>query len=96
MRRGAILVPQRAVNELQGNYQVAVVGPDNKVEIRAVEAAERIGSLWVVTKGLRAGRPHRRRGHPEGEGGRGVVRSRRARAGGRLPPAPPGAPAGAK
>ncbi|MDQ2870490.1 MAG: efflux RND transporter periplasmic adaptor subunit [Acidobacteriota bacterium] len=50
--RGAILVPQRAVSELQGNYQVAVVGPDNKVEIRPIQTGERIGSLWVVTKGL--------------------------------------------
>jgi membrane fusion protein (multidrug efflux system) len=55
VRRGAILVPQRAVTELQGNYQVAVVGAGNKVEIRPIETADRIGSSWVVTKGLSPG-----------------------------------------
>jgi RND family efflux transporter MFP subunit len=53
--KGAILVPQRAVSELQGNYQVAVVGPDNKVEIRPIQTGDRLGTLWVVTKGLSAG-----------------------------------------
>jgi len=55
VRRGAILVPQRAVSELQGSYQAAVVGPGNKVEIRPIETADRIGSSWVVTKGLSPG-----------------------------------------
>ncbi|HYK42853.1 MAG TPA: efflux RND transporter periplasmic adaptor subunit [Thermoanaerobaculia bacterium] len=55
VRHGAILVPQRAVTELQGNYQVAVVGPGNKVEIRPIQTADRIGSSWVVTKGLSPG-----------------------------------------
>jgi membrane fusion protein (multidrug efflux system) len=55
VRRGAILVPQRAVSELQGSYQVAVVGADNRVEIRPVETADRTGPFWVVTKGLSAG-----------------------------------------
>ncbi|HEY6052082.1 MAG TPA: HlyD family secretion protein, partial [Thermoanaerobaculia bacterium] len=55
VRRGAILVPQRAVAELQGSYQVAVVGPGNKVEIRPIQTADRFGSSWVVTKGLSAG-----------------------------------------
>ncbi|HEY6050855.1 MAG TPA: efflux RND transporter periplasmic adaptor subunit [Thermoanaerobaculia bacterium] len=55
VRRGAILVPQRAVTELQGSYQVAVVGPGNKVEIRPIQTADRFGSSWVVTKGLTAG-----------------------------------------
>jgi membrane fusion protein, multidrug efflux system len=55
VRRGAILVPQRAVSELQGGYQVAVVGPGNKVEIRPIETADRIGTFWVVTKGLSPG-----------------------------------------
>ena len=54
-RQGALLVPQRAVTELQGNFQVAVVGPDNKVEIRPVKVAERVGALWVVTEGLKPG-----------------------------------------
>lgn len=54
-RQGAILVPQRAVMELQGNYQVAVVDQENKVSIRPVKAAERIESLWVITSGLKPG-----------------------------------------
>jgi len=55
VRRAAILVPQRAVAELQGLYQVAVVGPNNKVEIRPVQTGDRIGSLWIVEKGLSPG-----------------------------------------
>ncbi len=52
-RKGALLVPQRAVTELQGSYQVAVVGPDNKVDIRPVKVAERVGTLWVIEEGLK-------------------------------------------
>ena len=52
VRQGAILVPQRAVNEMQGAFQVAVVGADDKAQIRAVKVAERIGSLWVIESGL--------------------------------------------
>jgi len=55
IKRGALLVPQRAVSELQGGYRVAVVGADGKVEIRAVLASERVGDLWVIDKGLRPG-----------------------------------------
>jgi membrane fusion protein, multidrug efflux system len=55
VRKGAILVPQRAVNEMQGAYQVAVVGPDDKAQIRTVKAAERIGNLWVIESGLSPG-----------------------------------------
>ena len=55
VRHAAILVPQRAVTELQGSYQVAVVGSDNRVEIRPVEIADRTGPFWVVTKGLSPG-----------------------------------------
>jgi membrane fusion protein, multidrug efflux system len=53
--RGAVLVPQRAVNEQQGGYQVAVVGPDNKADVRNVQVGQRIGSLWVIDRGLRPG-----------------------------------------
>ena len=53
--RGALLVPQRAVTELQGRYQVAVVGADNKVSVRNVTAGRRIGSLWVIDSGLSSG-----------------------------------------
>jgi membrane fusion protein (multidrug efflux system) len=55
LQRGAVLVPQRAVQELQGIYNVAVVGADDKIEMRAVEVSERIGSLWVIDSGLMAG-----------------------------------------
>jgi membrane fusion protein (multidrug efflux system) len=50
----ALLVPQRAVTELQGSYQVAVVGADNKVNIRTIKVGDRVGSLWVVREGLKA------------------------------------------
>jgi membrane fusion protein (multidrug efflux system) len=52
---GAILVPQRAVTELQGIYNVAVVGSDNAVEIRMVTPGQRIGSLWLIDSGLKPG-----------------------------------------
>jgi membrane fusion protein (multidrug efflux system) len=53
--KNALLVPQRAVTELQGSYQVAVVDPDNKVDIRPVKVAERIDDLWVIDEGLKPG-----------------------------------------
>jgi membrane fusion protein (multidrug efflux system) len=55
VRRGALLVPQKAVSELQGNYQVAVVGADNKVSIREVKAGDRIGPMWIVEGGVKPG-----------------------------------------
>jgi len=54
-RKGALLVPQRSVMELQGSYQVAVVAGDNKVELRAVQPGERVGTLWEVATGLKPG-----------------------------------------
>ena len=54
-QNGAMLVPQRAVIELQGSHQVAVVGNDNKVSIRPVTVGERVGKMWIVTGGLKAG-----------------------------------------
>ena len=54
-RRGALLVPQKAVSELQGNYQVAVVGSDNKVQIRPVKVGERVGTDWIIEQGLKPG-----------------------------------------
>ena len=52
---GALMVPQRAVGELQGMYQVAVVDADDKVQIRNVKMGERTGDLWVVREGLKPG-----------------------------------------
>ncbi|MDR3405614.1 MAG: efflux RND transporter periplasmic adaptor subunit [Chthoniobacter sp.] len=51
----AIVVPQRAVSELQGMYQVGVVGPDNKAEIRTVKVGPRVGSVWAIESGLKPG-----------------------------------------
>lgn len=55
VKQGALLVPQRAVTELQGSYQVAVVGPDNKVSIRSVKASDQTGGMWVIDEGLKPG-----------------------------------------
>jgi membrane fusion protein (multidrug efflux system) len=54
-KAGALLVPQRAVQELQNLYSVALVGPDNKVAFRNVDVGARVDSMWVITKGLKAG-----------------------------------------
>jgi len=53
--RGALLVPQRAVSQLQGSAQVAVVGPHNKITIRAVQTGERVDTMWVISSGLVTG-----------------------------------------
>ena len=52
-KKNALIVPQEAVSELQGNYQVVVVDQDNKAHIRPVQMGERIGSMWEVTDGLK-------------------------------------------
>ena len=54
-RENAILIPQRAVTEMQGSYQVAVVTPENKVDIRPVKVGQRSGSLWIINQGLKSG-----------------------------------------
>jgi membrane fusion protein (multidrug efflux system) len=54
-QKDALLVPQRAVNEIQGRCQVAVVGPDNRVDLRWVKVGERLGNLWVIEEGLKPG-----------------------------------------
>src|SRR2546427_10215497 len=51
----ALLIPQRAVTELQGSYQVAVVGSGNKIEMRAIKVGDRSGSMWIIEDGLKAG-----------------------------------------
>ena len=55
MKKGALLIPQRAVTEIQGKYLLAVVGPESKIDIRQVQVGERIGSDWIIDKGLQAG-----------------------------------------
>jgi membrane fusion protein, multidrug efflux system len=55
VRHGALLVPQRAVSELQGSYQVDVVDAENKVHVQQVRVGDRAGSLWIIEEGLEAG-----------------------------------------
>ncbi len=54
-RKGALLVPQRAVTEMQGKYLVAVVTADNKADVRPVKVGERFGSDWIIEEGLKVG-----------------------------------------
>jgi len=54
-RNGALLVPQRAVIELQGSHRVAVVGSDDKVTFRAVSVGERVANQWIITEGVKPG-----------------------------------------
>lgn len=55
VRENALLVPQRAVAEVQGKQLVAVVNPDNTVNMRPVKTAETVGTEWVVEEGLKPG-----------------------------------------
>jgi membrane fusion protein (multidrug efflux system) len=55
VRKGALLVPQRAVQDLQGVNQIAVLRPDDTVDVRKVKVDTRVGSLWVIAEGLQAG-----------------------------------------
>jgi len=53
--KGAVVVPQRAVNEIQGSYQLWIVGADGKAETRPVTVGDRVGTDWVITAGLKKG-----------------------------------------
>ena len=55
IEKGALLIPQPAVAELQGNYQVDVVGEDGKIAIRPVKVGDRIGTMWIIQDGLKPG-----------------------------------------
>ena len=55
IEKDALVVPQRAVTDVQGKYLVAVVSSDNKVNIRPVEVGDRLGTLWVIARGLQNG-----------------------------------------
>ena len=55
VRKGALLVPQNAVLETQGLYQVGVVGPDNKVSLRMVKTGKQVGDLRIIDEGLAPG-----------------------------------------
>src|SRR6267143_1581437 len=55
MKKAALLLPQSAVAHLQGSYQVAVVGSDHKVSMRAVKPGATVGTMWVIDEGLKPG-----------------------------------------
>jgi RND family efflux transporter MFP subunit len=55
LKKNALLIPQRAVQDVQGVHQVAVVGPDDTVDVRKVKTDARVGSLWIVAEGLKPG-----------------------------------------
>lgn len=55
IQKNALLVPQRAVNELQGGYLVAVISADNKVSIRPIKVGPRVETMWIVDEGLKLG-----------------------------------------
>jgi membrane fusion protein (multidrug efflux system) len=55
IKKGALLTPQSAVAQSQGSYQVAVVGSDRKVSMRAVKPGQTVGTMWVIDEGLKPG-----------------------------------------
>jgi membrane fusion protein (multidrug efflux system) len=55
IKKAALVIPQRAVTEVQGRYMVAVVSPDNKMAIKPVKVGDRFGQLWVINEGLQLG-----------------------------------------
>lgn len=54
-QKNALLVPQRAVSDIQGSYQVAIVGSDSKVDFRPIKTGEQVGTMWIVESGLNEG-----------------------------------------
>jgi membrane fusion protein (multidrug efflux system) len=52
---GAVLLPQAAVNQQQGIYQVTVIGADNRAQLRTVQVGPRVGMLWLITNGVKPG-----------------------------------------
>lgn len=55
LKKNAVMVPQSAVKEIQGGYEVALLGPENKAVIRTVKASEKVGTMWVIESGLNPG-----------------------------------------
>lgn len=55
IQKNALLVPQRAVNELQGGYLIALIGNDNKVSIRPIKVGPKVDTMWIVNEGLKLG-----------------------------------------
>jgi membrane fusion protein (multidrug efflux system) len=83
MNRQTLLVPQSAVKELQGGYQVAVVGPDNKAIIRVVKAGAKVGKMWVIEDGLKPNEQVVVEGLEKLKDGTPVVVARPAKSGGK-------------
>jgi membrane fusion protein, multidrug efflux system len=52
---GALMIPQAAVSQLQGTYQVTVISPDNRAQLRTVKVGPTVGTLWMITSGLKPG-----------------------------------------
>ena len=92
-KKGALLVPQRAVTEVQGKFLVAVVGSDNAVELRPVTPAERVGSLWVLDNGVKPGERVVVEGVQKVKTGVRVAPTQAAAEGTAAPATPPPAPA---
>lgn len=92
-KKGALLVPQRAVTEMQGKFLIAVVGGDNTVDLRLVTPAERIGSLWIIDKGLNPGERVVVEGVQKVKTGVRVAPTQAAAEGEAKPAVPPPAPA---
>jgi len=55
VKKNALLVPQRAVQELQGQYSLATVTPEHKIVFRNVKVGPRVDTLWVIAEGVKAG-----------------------------------------
>jgi len=92
-KKGALLVPQRAVTEVQGKFLVAVVGADNTVDLRPVTPAERVGPLWVIDKGLKPGERVVVEGVQKVKTGVAVAPTQAAAEGEAKPATPPPSPA---
>jgi RND family efflux transporter MFP subunit len=54
-QKGALLIPQAAISDLQGSYQVDVVGADDKIAVRSVKVGDRVGTMWIIQDGLKPG-----------------------------------------
>ena len=99
VKTGALLIPQRAVTDMQGKNMVAVVGTDNKADIRQIKVAERINSDWIIEDGLKPGEKIVVEGTQKVKPGMTVVArevtggASGAAAGGQVSPATPAAPA---
>ena len=65
--KNVIVVPQRAVQELQSMQSVFTVGPDNKAQARNIVTGDRVGDGWIVTQGLKARRQSNRRGRAKSQ-----------------------------